>query len=207
MEPEQVFSEYTPLSDGNSEAFKFCPACGSRLALETVAGRSRLRCSSCRYVHFRNPTPGAVVLVVDGDRFLLCRRRPPSRWGGKWCLPGGVVEWDEDFITAGIREVREETGLDVEIESILTVTSNFFDTTTHTLATVLLAKVIAGTPKGDDHETDPVRWFSPADELPDLAFEGDRHIIQRYFERPFDGAPVDPRFARHGPRGGGAGGG
>ena len=48
--------------------------------------------------------------------------------------------------------------------------------------------------KGDDIETVLVQWFSPSDELPDLAFEGDRHIIERYFERPFEDAPIDPRY-------------
>ena len=45
-------------------------------------------------------------------------------------------------LTAAIREVKEETGLDVEIRSILSVVSNFLSPRLHTLAIVLLARAV-----------------------------------------------------------------
>jgi ADP-ribose pyrophosphatase YjhB (NUDIX family) len=108
-----------------------------------------------------------------------------------------VIEWEEDFLTAGIREVHEETGIDVEIASILTITSNFFKEFSHTIAVVLLAHAVGGELRADATDVDQARWFSIKEPMPEMAFEGDRHIIERYFEAPFAGAPVDPRLAKH----------
>jgi 8-oxo-dGTP diphosphatase len=42
-----------------------------------------------------------------------------------WCLPCGYIEFHEDYLTAARREVKEETGLEVEITALLSVASYF----------------------------------------------------------------------------------
>ncbi|MGB0996011.1 MAG: NUDIX hydrolase [Acidimicrobiales bacterium] len=56
---------------------------------------------------------GAVVL--HHDHVLLVRRSTPPE-AGRWSFPGGRVEPGERMADAAVREVREETGLDVEID-------------------------------------------------------------------------------------------
>lgn len=106
----------------------------------------------------------------------------------------GFIESDEDFLTAAIREVKEETGIDVEIRSILSVVSNFLSPSLHTLAIVLLARAVGGDLcAGDD--LDEAAWFPLAGPLPEMAFEADAHICERYYKTQLEGAPVDPAYA------------
>ena len=66
------------------------------------------------------PMVGVGVLVVDADRYLLIRRAAdPDK--GLWAIPGGLVKIGEKVKQAAVREVREETGLEVELDRILAV--------------------------------------------------------------------------------------
>ena len=109
-------------------------------------------------------------------------------------MPQGFVEFDEDFLTGAIREVKEETRLDVEIRSILSVVSNFLSPGLHTLAIVLLARVIGGELCAAD-DLEALEWFPLSGPLPEMAFEADAHICERYYRTQLAGAPVDPGYA------------
>jgi 8-oxo-dGTP diphosphatase len=59
------------------------------------------------------PCVGAIVRHSDGRILVIQRDHPPAE--GRWSLPGGRVEPGEDAEAAVVREVREETGLDVAV--------------------------------------------------------------------------------------------
>lgn len=61
----------------------------------------------------------AQVVLLRGDRILLARHVRPE--GSYWVLPGGAVERDETPEQAAVREVREETGLEVHVQRLLFV--------------------------------------------------------------------------------------
>ena len=193
MQVKQVFSTYSGKEKGSLGQFKTCPFCGTQLALKEKGGKKRPACPGCGFVQFRNPVPG-VVVVIEKDGHVLLGKRRGGFGEGKWGLPQGYMEFDEDFLSASIREVKEETGLDVEIRSILSVVSNFLSPRLHSLAIVLLVRVVGGELCAAD-DLDAVEWFPLVGPLPEMAFEADAHICERYHRTQLEGAPVDPDFA------------
>lgn len=67
-------------------------------------------------------TIGASALILDesGERVLLTRRTD----NGRWCLPGGRMDPGESLAETCVREVREETGLEVEVVRLIGVYSS-----------------------------------------------------------------------------------
>ena len=60
----------------------------------------------------KRPVVGVGAVILDGDKILLEKRKNmPSK--GKWSVPGGLVELGEGVEKAVVREVKEETGLEV----------------------------------------------------------------------------------------------
>ena len=66
------------------------------------------------------PLIGVGVIVFKEDRVLLIRRGKPPR-EGRWSLPGGRQRLGEEVRETAVREVREETGCDVEVTALLDV--------------------------------------------------------------------------------------
>jgi len=67
----------------------------------------------------KHPLVGVGGVVIDGDRVVLIRRgREPLK--GEWSIPGGLLELGEELAAGVQRELKEETGLDIEpLERIL----------------------------------------------------------------------------------------
>ena len=193
MKTQQIFATYNHTTAERRETHRFCSACGAECIAKLSGGKFRKACPTCGVIYYQNPLPGVAILIVNNDKLLLCRRAQGRFEGGRWCLPCGFIEFDEDYLTAAIRETKEETGLDIKIHSLLSVTSNFFSEKLHTLVVVLLAERVGGSARGGD-DIDQVQWFQFDEDLPDLAFEGDRHIIERYYRTTLKGAPVDPDY-------------
>src|SRR5436190_19419136 len=62
---------------------------------------------------------GAVIWNERGEIVLIRRGQEPRL--GEWSIPGGRLEWGESVRDAIVREVREETGLEVEIAGLIDV--------------------------------------------------------------------------------------
>ena len=114
-------------------------------------------------------------------------------------MPSGYVEWDDDFLSTGIQEVKEETGLDIRIESVLNVVSSFLSPSHHFLALFLLARVVGGEAEAGDDLAE-IAWFPIGGPLPEMAFQEDADMLERYASGGVRGLPVDSRFASPGGR-------
>ncbi len=117
-----------------------------------------------------NVAVGAIVTDAAG-RILLEQRSDNGMWG----IPGGMMDVGETILEAGIREVKEETGLDVRITGLLGVYSDPTDGCVvnypkaphpwHIITIALIAEIIGGELTISD-ESLTLRFFEP-DALPD----------------------------------------
>jgi ADP-ribose pyrophosphatase YjhB (NUDIX family) len=113
---------------------------------------------------------GVTVVVSDGERILLTKREDAEMW----CLPGGGVDPGESVAQAAMREAREETGLDVELTSVLGVYSRP-RMNTHQIA--FAARVAGGSLRPQDGEVVDLGFFAP-DELPEPLVPWHRQMIR-----------------------------
>jgi ADP-ribose pyrophosphatase YjhB (NUDIX family) len=160
-----------------SGLIRFCPLCAASLERKNRAGRMRVCCSACDFVHWENPKLAAVVVVpVDGGIVMTKRCEPPAI--GFWCLPGGFVEALEPPEIAAAREVLEETGLQVEIDRLLAARAvdGANIVVLYYVARSLTSVILA---PADDAEEAKV--FSLNDLPEAIAFPHDRQMIDEWF--------------------------
>ena len=114
------------------------------------------------YFLFRPKTRSVRIIIIDNDRVLLLRAGYGSK---KWVIPGGKVNRGEDYIMAAKRELKEESGL--EINEIVSIGS-YYSELEHKKET---EKFFAGETSNedltiDDQEIIDAGWFA-FDELPE----------------------------------------
>jgi 8-oxo-dGTP diphosphatase len=135
-------------------------------------------CPACGHVteRYKNPYPTADVIIDIGGKVVLIKRNNPPEG---WAIPGGFIDYGESAEDAAIREMREETGLELtSLRQFHVYSAPGRDPRFHTLTVVFTAES-AGIPKAGDDAGD-ARLFGP-DELPhDLAFDH-AAILADYF--------------------------
>jgi ADP-ribose pyrophosphatase YjhB (NUDIX family) len=173
---QQIYAYYEQNLEQTIDDYQFCPNCGTELLLKESGGRERPSCSACGFIHFRNPAPAVCVVIIDGDRILLGKRAaPPGE--GKWAIPSGYIEFEDDYVSTAIQEAKEETGLDVEVHAVFNVLSSFYSPKYHFLVIYVIAHMIGGEMQAGDDMVE-VDWFSLLEPLPELAFIEDKDALK-----------------------------
>lgn len=153
---------------------KFCPSCAAKLHLRKVSGTERPMCPRCRRVIYYDPKVAAISVVERGEEILLIRRGNQPGYG-LWSMPGGYVDRGEVVERAAIREVMEETGLEVEIEQLIGL---FSEPGRPVMVAAFAMREIGGL-LGPGEEALDVGFF-PRHRLPAMAFPGDLLILDRW---------------------------
>ena len=104
----------------------------------------------------------ALVFISQSDSILLVKQNYGEQY---WSLPGGVMEPGESIDQTAIREVKEETGLDVRLKRVVGLYSKSDE---GTLAVAFEGEIIGGDLQQATAETSECRYF-PFDHLPQPA--------------------------------------
>ncbi len=165
------------------DVWRFCPRC--REELEIADGRAH--CRSCGFVAYANSAPTASALVTDDRGRLLLVRRAVEPDKGLWDIPGGFLDEAEHPLDALRRELREETGLDIEPVDFVCATIDRYGDGPGAQATLNLvwsARVIGGQPAPADDVAE-LGWFAP-DSVPgegELAFNHVQDVVAEWLAR------------------------
>ncbi len=125
---------------------------------------------------------GIVVRTIAGVPHLVAGRRRRERDGGSWTLPKGTPNPPETLEQTALREVAEETGLEVRIVAPIDRIEYVFVTggaRIHKTVHYWLMEATGGDLAGHDHEFDEVRWVPLADAPGLLTFETERVLVER----------------------------
>lgn len=133
------------------------------------------------------PLVGVTAVVLDDDGRVLLHRRSDD---GRWATPGGILEPGEQPAQAVVREVREETGVKIAVERLVTVIGQEPHTypngdQAQFLDLAFRCRPVGGELRIDGDESLDVAWFAP-DEMPWMA---DRILERIRWAREPEGQP------------------
>ena len=132
-----------------------CSRCGG--GLERIPRTWGKRCRSCRHEHYPHIHPCIIVLVKRGDEFLLTRK---SAWPeGRYGLVAGFLDFGESLEECVHREVKEETG--IEVQNLRYVGSQNWPFPSQLMAG-FVADYAGGEITVDHEELEDARWFCRA---------------------------------------------
>lgn len=94
------------------DIFKYCPVCGSS-RFEVNNFKSK-KCQDCGFTYYANPCSATAAFIVNDKNEMLVVRRAKEPAKDTFDLPGGFVDMGETVEEGMLREIKEETGLDVK---------------------------------------------------------------------------------------------
>ena len=130
---------------------------------------------------------GLGIIIVNDDGKILIGKRQGS-FAAKYSIPGGSLDVGEGFEEGAIREIKEETNLDIKDPKVIAVTNNletFKEDNVHFISMVFLVKEFSGELKlMEPEKCSEWLWVDPKD-LPEPHFDASRLGVECYLEKKF----------------------
>lgn len=166
-----------PTPSWRPPTFNYCPICAATLT--QIDGQDGLwaECPACGWRYFPKAPPGSGAVVLNGRRILLVRRNIEPRKGG-WSLPAGFSNYGEDPADTAVREVREETGIDIRLTGPPRIYIMDDDPRGPVLNFMYPAEVVGGKLAAGEDAAEAA-WFGLS-ELPILAFASHQATIDTF---------------------------
>ena len=120
------------------------------------------------------------IVKNSNDEILILRRHPKSRTNPhKWELPGGKVDPGEFFDEALVREIKEETNLDVEIDANKRYTMEYVtDKGTLKQVVLFIAKCTGGEIKAQECEVNDIKWLDFDEAIETITYDNTRELFK-----------------------------
>ena len=144
------------------EKFHYCPVCGSP-HFEENDFKSK-KCADCGFTYYMNAAAAVVCFIVNEREQLLVATRGEEPAKGTLDLIGGFCDCGESATESIIREIKEETGVDVspeQLQPLFTLPSTYLYSgmTIHTMDTFFLSHLPASTPFDAKDDVAACRWM------------------------------------------------
>jgi 8-oxo-dGTP diphosphatase len=131
----------------------------------------------------RHCIKATVGAVVERDGLLLLEKRNNEPFKGKWCIPGGHIDFGEGVEDAVKREVEEETGYRVTEAEFFGYYTEYYPRLKWHAVALIFHTAVEGNPRRQEAEVQEMAWFTPEDlHKLEFAFEHER-ILRDYLDR------------------------
>jgi NADH pyrophosphatase NudC (nudix superfamily) len=157
----------------------FCSHCGNTLE-PSHDQEWDFECSKCNQRYYINPTPVVAALVFLDDRLVIVSSKNKDLWG----LPGGYVSIGESLEEAIIREVLEETNLQIRIIDFL-ASYPMMKNERNLVFVVFTAEVDDGEPRAGD-DVDELLVLTPTDAYEQLTGKYAKKALEYWMRLAID---------------------
>ena len=169
------------------QIFRFCPVCGSPY-FEVNNFKSK-KCRDCDFTYYANPCSATAAFIVNDRNEMLVVRRAKEPAKGTLDLPGGFCDMYETVEEGMRREIKEETGLDVDRIEYLFSSPNVYQYSgmgVHTLDMDFLVRIHGDTPPIHAEDDAAEALWIPIDKVnpADFGLTSIRNAVIRFLRHP-----------------------
>lgn len=164
-----------------------CSYCGARFPVAELWPKA---CQQCGNTSYLNPLPVVVLLVPVGNGLVVARRNiEPQK--GKLVLPGGYLDLGETWQEGAVREMYEETGIQIPADEI-----TLYDVSNGLDNTLVISGLASRQPRSclqpfSSFETQEIALI---EEPVELGFPLHNLLVRRYFDEVEGKSPLTPLY-------------